>query len=623
MLPNPQHVEAQRTHGYGSPASLHCGPDGEGVFESGFLRRVPSNLPSLRSVPSSHGLRCSKGSVGSTGSDQERRVSDDKSLTTWAHSGPSTLTSQQQREWGEWERQRLSVIRENGAHAPSPSLPRGPLVPQLFPSTEGSSGHAILPVQGVDSQRVYSALMKRLNDTKQLARSIEHPSREEAEVNASRAAAPLEVRLNRTANASPLTIRAVPPEDDIYTDATPTRKRSDLGPFEFHEESSAIASSSGSNGALPSYKAYREPTASDRSGLSPLSANCRRRSGESPAAGILPSDPDSVFIGSPRSHLFRTFSPYRRVLQSSMEESHHPVEASNAIRIDIVPSEDSTLIHRPNVNCGLASKTCSRASSSEADNNMTYSESLYSYQTDERIPKKTIGPQSPSGASVPGDPPVVCRPTGHGQRANSSVSSIDWKTWLAANVAKLEPPLPEIGLALSRPAKAFRSGHFREPSQIHGDDTAYIPLAGLPTHQPTLPITPLSVLEPNVINMVSTQYPLKGSTPPQVSRKGLPENRGFGPAPPVPPRSPTRTVPPSMKTQRCDFSRAGEAHSVASSPGLSAALERQFGIARRVGAPSLPTTPNRWERESSKADLSSSRARDSSKKPSSRGQENS
>ncbi|WZH40631.1 uncharacterized protein QYS62_001569 [Fusarium acuminatum] len=85
--------------------------------EEASMFRVTSHVPSLHDIPSNQQLRSRKGSVESF-ADNEQHVLDDKSrVTSWTNSMSNTVTSHG--TFGDWERQRLSVIKENGTHIPS------------------------------------------------------------------------------------------------------------------------------------------------------------------------------------------------------------------------------------------------------------------------------------------------------------------------------------------------------------------------------------------------------------------------------------------------------------------------------------------------------------------------
>ncbi|UPL01075.1 hypothetical protein LCI18_012009 [Fusarium solani-melongenae] len=134
---------------------LHASND-KGTGEASMFC-ISSHIPSLHDIPSNQQLRSRKGSVESIESG-EQHVSDDRSrVTSWTNSVTSTVSSMGM--LGEWERQRLSVIRENGAHISSSSLRSTGLDGHGAGSQETWSGAEI------DSERVYSALMKRVGET--------------------------------------------------------------------------------------------------------------------------------------------------------------------------------------------------------------------------------------------------------------------------------------------------------------------------------------------------------------------------------------------------------------------------------------------------------------------------
>ncbi|KAK2075065.1 hypothetical protein P8C59_009223 [Phyllachora maydis] len=145
-------------------------------------------------------------------------------------------------------------------------------------------------------------------------------------------------------------------------------------------------------------------------------------------------------------------------------------------------------------------------------------------------------------------------------------------------------------------------GHVREAAQIHEDDETDNSARMTPqTRMPTLPTTPLSAVEPNVVRISPFQRSVKRMTPPSLSppppppprsdARHLPENESFGSSPPpIPVRSARRPSPsPSKRPGQAYLGMTGShpfsaAPSITSSPGLSAAVQRQFGpTSRYVG----------------------------------------
>jgi hypothetical protein len=146
--------------------------DGHNSFENiprpceATLSRVASRPPSLRTAGSNQRLRSYAGSVKSTKSDH---AGENSRVTSWNSTGVNTIASQAARLQSERELQRLSIINENGAHVPSSSFNHSrasqfPIPPPHHkPSMSAGPMPSIAPPP-VDSARVYSALMKRLDE---------------------------------------------------------------------------------------------------------------------------------------------------------------------------------------------------------------------------------------------------------------------------------------------------------------------------------------------------------------------------------------------------------------------------------------------------------------------------
>ncbi|KAK3330478.1 hypothetical protein B0H66DRAFT_572526 [Apodospora peruviana] len=617
-----QQITAHRTHvteGLGSLFSSDDDQDALKPIDWSSIHRVPSQVPLVQIVPPNL-VHSNRGSVESLGSEQECKVSDDKSLTSWTNSGPSTLTSQQQQQWKEWERQRLSIIRENGSHAPSPSIRRKPLGTQLFQHSENVIVNQVAAGPTVDSQRVYSALMKRVRESNnQNAPEIEQQGRAddmfsppvdtlpsvESLRNVSRQSPRMKLRVvpqNPYQFSSPGGIRtptqattnatlrpdmqhvqagqfrtgspAAPHIRQMYPEVTRNEPRDVHAAFEtgMSRSASANTQSSCKPSDDPFIEDHREPTSTED----------RVHRMEEPK---IIKDQSSAFFGSPASHLFRTTSPYRRALRRSMEEeqntemrlvSSHQESGANSQNA----SEDGTQIHR------LGGRDYVRGTDSASANGVDYTESIYS--TDECGPSQTqdnldAGARlheitKKSNPNEADHTPLTYRPARY--RVDSSGSSIDWMTWLSANVAKLESsPFPsklsEVEYALPTMPRRFLRGHVRESAQIYDEDEEDVEAFEPPTHKPTLPTSPLSVVEPNVVKLSPTQRSVKRTTPPSAGRTLL-ENYSPLDVPPIPVKSILRSTPSPMKRARPKIGHS-LASSAASSPGLTAAVQRQFG----------------------------------------------
>ncbi|KAK4176872.1 hypothetical protein QBC36DRAFT_212968 [Triangularia setosa] len=600
-----QHIEAQKTHviesfGNAINHTLDTEDDVQSEYDWRPIHNVPAKIPSLQNVPPNL-LHSNKGSLESLRSESQRdRQVSDESLTSWVHSGPSTLTSQQQQQWREWERQRLSVIKENGMHAPSSSVRRKALGAHLFEQpVNGNNIPATLHTVTVDSQRVYSALMKRmktLND--QVSQAVEQQPRAAWDFRETAPVIPVMDVEELTPVVSQLdgNKESTDTSDDILD--TPTRvsrktnpgdrqrvgnqgiavphrgyldgtRREAIGICAAFDVGKSMASSADTDGPVVGI-----PEPSGKDGL-PLFAPTTHHG--HPVEDGTGSSRDSVTLGSPTSHLFRTRSPYRYALQRTMEEDQRawsrpvPVYVSNSQE-----SDDCTQIH--------ASKRNGQQSEidSDSETDEDYTESIYSTDEVEAAPVPIASsvdandrdPKVVAGHFSQG--PVTYQPAGY--RESSTVSSGDWKMWLSANIAKLDSsPTPtrpaDVEFALPTMPKNFSRGHVREPAQIyHDDDADYFEP---PTRKPTLPTTPLTPVEPNILKLFPTQRSVKRTTPPSAMGKTLPENDSPGGPPPIPARSALRPSP--LKISRPGTGRSTTAPSINSSPGLTAAVQRQFG----------------------------------------------
>ncbi|KAI1852049.1 hypothetical protein JX266_002902 [Neoarthrinium moseri] len=171
VLP-PQQIKSQKTHVTEVEDHDHH-PSGfyyEHLdSENTTVSRVTSGIPSLHSVPVEQQLRSRQGSLESLHS--EKSASDEKSrVTSWTDSETNTFCTMNSSK-GEWEKQRLSVIKENGADISSPSV--------QIDTADSLPGHhlqaresqeAVPAGQQTDGQRLYSALMKRRDAPQQQRR---------------------------------------------------------------------------------------------------------------------------------------------------------------------------------------------------------------------------------------------------------------------------------------------------------------------------------------------------------------------------------------------------------------------------------------------------------------------
>ncbi|KAK7962507.1 uncharacterized protein PG986_003332 [Apiospora aurea] len=455
VLP-PQQIEAQKTHVVEVEAEASVAHDA--LPEDAALSRVTSGVPSLHAVPSEQQLRSHQVSLESLRS--ERKVSDEKSrVTSWTNSDvhTSTATSSQGREW---DRQRLSVIKENGAHIPSSASRRPDLARQWtdmspfanFPPEEIPADSSA----NVDSQRIYSALMKRLNETQQASLAFGKGTRR------SLARSSADDKTSLRSSLAP-TIRHIVSNESIGQKAP--EMEFDPASTEDPQPNSWPSDSRGC-GTIPQTHQVGNPAGQD--GFSE----------EVPRVRALSARP-SAFFGSPTCHLFRTQSPYRRALQGS-------ISATETTELIASPKSSEFNPLMPSLN-SLPIRSVSRCDS-DADGKLHYSESIYSNEEeDSRLtsyarPLMESFPNPPSNHGNHGavtifvDPQKPQIPSKSHCRLTSTASSVEWKSWLSANVSKLEDSTladdlrDGNGQVLTLTQLPPASGHHREKAQISDCD---------------------------------------------------------------------------------------------------------------------------------------------------------
>ncbi|KAH9888751.1 hypothetical protein F4778DRAFT_407697 [Xylariomycetidae sp. FL2044] len=552
-----QHVDSHKSHGATSIALEDNANDEFGYIlaDEGALSQVTSGVPSLHAVPSYQQLKSRKGSVESLKS--ERQSSDEKSrVTSWAESETNTLNTLGSRR-GEWEPQRLSVIKENGTHTASSSA-RRPMIDGYFdpPSSNGLSLPPVIlpPPPTVDSQRIYSALMKRLDETTKKTHEDSIQRKKSFDDFAKSGTVPVRTSSKSSrarGSDSPITIRQVPPDTGSETGSIRTIHRRPVA----------------QGGYRPQTGEYEQvfPEAAFTSSVSAPTVN---RSQGQPAGGGLLSVPrieereiparalssrSSAFFGSPTSHLFRTQSPYRRALRETINTAEKEALLKSPEFNPWIRSLSSLPIRRPSI--------CE----SEMDQKMNYTESIYSANTDDpvNISNNTSSmvedfPRPPSAhgdATIFLDPPAYQprTPIPPRHRISSSSSSTEWKTWLSAKVSKLEessiqPDTCGLGDTLSAPRL---SGHVRENAQINDEDEDNEQQESFQSSKSSSPFV-LSVHDTPVNSddqQPSQQKTLTPSTSASVEDKpvdvSMPSCSPSPPfPPPLPPKSSMRLQPP-------------------------------------------------------------------------------
>ncbi|KAG6033757.1 hypothetical protein E4U41_006811 [Claviceps citrina] len=418
--------------------------------EEASMSRVTSHVPSLHAVPSYQQMRSRQGSLEDVDYEEQMDLDGKSCITSWTNSTANTIVSYEANE--EREFQRLSVIKENGMHVPSSSRTASrEEPPPIHAVAHGARG----PNMVVDSQRVYSALMKKVRSEMSADGS---PKRLHCPRQVSlKTVPPRQSSLDRADAWSPRIVRGMSTdEDDVFEDSK-----------EF--ASLRVPSSSTSNkpeahceetGRSALYKAYPYPTAGDGKGLSP---NCKASMTESASnPSCIQAGRNSTFLPSPNNFLFRTTSPYRRALQRSIQE-HQENRHTRALDTRYLSTLSAlTLPTR-----------CPSTLGSERDVRLTYAESFYSFISEDpasshkaEVASNSIAQKDAEEAQRPDAAHMTETPLQN--RDISSASSVEWKTWLSAHASKLEAPHSATGSPGVEADSGFGTpaGHVRESAEI-------------------------------------------------------------------------------------------------------------------------------------------------------------
>lgn len=388
------------------------------------INSVSSRLPSFREVPGS--LKSRQCSWESLQSDQRSTV--DGYSGNWANPGLDMAPIAASLDW---EHHRLSVIKEHGNHLLSPG--RGNAAPfPAGPPYSDINNHAassmVLASAGpvVSGERIYSALMRHQREKTVYTMEDSAAATDFLTTNPQDASEP--------PNRSPLTIRCVKPEDDVFVNGF--RTSAQTGSL----NSTLRGSRTSSTGSI-----IRKPLPSS----SHLSAP-----GQGP---------------SPHNHLFRTGSPYRRSLQEAIRAVDYTAPDTPGA---------SYMLSMPEINLP---PRCPSAPESVADNGLDYTSSVYSSAT--ASPQDSLVDSTGRRAPRPYSAFVGAaslayeanhQPTLLPNMMTSDASPVEWKSGLFSKVERIEDPvlggaspatLGTNGLASSRPP-----GHVRQGAEIESSD---------------------------------------------------------------------------------------------------------------------------------------------------------
>ncbi|KAG6059649.1 hypothetical protein E4U17_005854 [Claviceps sp. LM77 group G4] len=435
----------------------YCGQPANDIpsVEEASMSRVTSHVPSLHAVPSYQQMRSRQGSLETVQYEEHTDLDEKSRITSWTNSTINTVASYEEDD--ERDFQRLSVIKENGMHVPSSSR-TGPREESAHGAAHSTRG----PNMVIDSQRVYSALMKKLRSEASADGDGSPKPSHRSKLVSLKTVPPRQSSLDRAEAWSPRTVRDIgTDEDDVFEDSrefaslrVPSASMGNKPEAVYGDEMSRSAS----------YKAYPHPTAGDGKGMSPY---CPASIPESTSKkSRVQAGRSSTFSPSPSSFLFRTRSPYRRALQRSIQE-HQDTGHTHALDTRYLSALSAlTLPTR-----------CPSTLGSERDVRLTYAESFYSFASEDlticHAPDVAADPIMEEGAEeVVEDaqkPSTVHSPeTPLQDRDMSSASSVEWKTWLSAHVSKLEDSHITTASPGLEAATGFgtSAGHVRESAEI-------------------------------------------------------------------------------------------------------------------------------------------------------------
>jgi hypothetical protein len=478
------------------------------------ISRVASRVPSPHNTKSNQQLRSYAGSVRSVRSSRSEHSDDKSRVTSWNSTGVNTMVSQTPRPYVDREQQRLSIINENGTHIPSSSFTRPRLVNQFTgyapahrPSK--SAGHIPAPGPGlVDSARVYSALMKRLDENSPKARieASHKASMDDFNVANRQPIRSSSVGSSR-GNRTPATIRQVLPGDSIGSsqssgsehnhrwvraDSINSARAEDVFGFtggHVHQWVAAdplrearmrnpddVFSPKNDAGNKENIPLLEQPNVRPQPNPSTVSREASTRTsyhtvpetfGFTPQELAMRNEPvvqntkvlresRSTFFGGTSVTVARTTSPFRRAMA---EAEHHPVAATDPGVPAVHASPSRAPLYLGPEAAVLVDTLQNVATSSEK----AYSDSIYSRTTSGQTPAAANSalslpisqpdiPEMPLPVSSNGDVVIIDRttyrpvmPSGGSHRVTGSNGSIEWKKWMSSEVAKLERPKENTG----------------------------------------------------------------------------------------------------------------------------------------------------------------------------------
>ncbi|KAK7209909.1 hypothetical protein V2G26_017087 [Clonostachys chloroleuca] len=533
--------------------------EGARLNEKASMSQGASRIASLHAIPSSQHIRSCRVSIESCDWEETASVEEKSRVTSWTDSLTNTLGSQS--GFGDREWKRLSVIKENGLHA-------SPMQPNAFSQSQSSDGE-------VYCHHTYSGLTTRENVSKEDENGTQ--KHESGHMRSFRKAQSRSGSVDQLGACgwSPPTIRCVSTgDDDVFQDKSRATKNSHIpGVSETASEPSGPSGTELEAHKLDGENKYAQPDHSEKafSTTSRDGGSCRRKM----------VDRSSAFFASPSSHLFRTTSPFRRALRENMCAAKRSAECRSTTSTDYLDSLSKFTLP-PRQPSSRGSPTLEHREDTESiyspdgadgsENHWKRDESLSAFPNPPSS-RNVCGQNGFSNFASLTEDPWTCK----GQREVSGVSSIEWKASLSADIARLETIPAALATTLqAAPVVPVLGNHVREMAQIECS----------PDFGCSSPIEPSKgatneASDPEFSTPSHERGPPIKKTSPGAAKEQLLENEQPNPRANsnqlVHGSSPSQRDQLYMKRRQRNRLAKDSDLSTKSSPGLTRAVERQFG----------------------------------------------
>ncbi|MCJ1229874.1 hypothetical protein MMC12_006545 [Toensbergia leucococca] len=501
VLPT-QHVDASRPHfrDYTSKSSsvdqeyrFIPSPDGE------IIRRVNSRGAALGNAPFFHHNGSRADSIGSARSVDGVSIGKSR-VTSWTNSSAATTLTTHQL----MEKKRLSIIQETGGpHESGKSCQHGPLTDcyAVFqsPIRHSSAGGRI--TGPVDSQRVFSALQKRIDENNRLA-SQEEPESDTDTVNdhstpyvsdvtyiSSQRVATTGVNTPNTAEEALLDVRGFKSSEPVIFESSKSDRSTDV-----------FKLSTGKDESLEAHESVLKL----RLGLTPQQIAERNEYDSSRTNRSLRDMRSVIFPQSVHIECSK-ISPYQRALHSNaedelvMEEATHTIKRSKILGVlqpRSVTGSDSIYSRTTSGNTPMPSE--SSLSLTRSESNTDTGTSYITASRSARYEYSTVPYLQPNDTFID--------------------SGKDWKNRLTSRLPGLENAAAQ-NTKLRDDEIVNDIGHRRENAQIDEDDVRI----GGRQYMNLMPMQPLTSILSNVMSQsvpktsstAAARHPLLEIVPPQ------------------------------------------------------------------------------------------------------------